>query len=134
MDSGLLDIRPPPLAPEGISAIMIVAALLLMSALALLWRYYRSPPQRARRALRYLRRAVAQGNLDNRAAAHALADLLRQGLGIHRQRGMFAPDINAGWSDFSRRLAEARFAHQPCSSEQLSVLLDEAGSWLEEWT
>ena len=134
MDNGLLDIRPPPLAPEGIGLTTLVGALLLLSALALLLRYYRSPQQRARRALKRLRTSVAQGSLDNRAAAHALADLLRQGLGTHRQRGMFTPDMDAGWSDFSRRLAEARFAHHPGSSEQLSALLAEAEGWLEKRT
>lgn len=120
MNGGLLDIRPPPLAPEGIGVTAPVVALLLLSALLLLLRRYRSPRHRARRALVRLRAAVAQGRLDNRAAAHALAGVLRQG------------DMDAQrWADFSRRLAEARFAPRPCSHEQLSALLDEAGSWLE---
>lgn len=134
MDSGLLDIRPPPLAPEGIGVTLIVAALLLMATLALLLRCYRSPRQRARRALKRLRRTAARGTLDNRAAAHALANLLRQGLGSHLQRGMITPDRNAEWVDFADRLAEARFAHQSCSSERLSELLDETESWLEKRT
>jgi hypothetical protein len=120
MNGGLLDIRPPPLAPEGIGVTAPVVALLLLSALLLLLRRYRSPRHRARRALVRLRAAVAQGRLDNRAAAHALAGVLRQG------------DMDAQrWADFSRRLAEARFAPRPCSHEQLNALLDEAGSWLE---
>jgi hypothetical protein len=120
MNGGLLDIRPPPLAPEGIGVTAPVVALLLLSALLLLLRRYRSPRHRACRALVRLRAAVAQGRLDNRAAAHALAGVLRQG------------DMDAQrWADFSRRLAEARFAQRPCSHEQLSALLDEAGSWLE---
>jgi hypothetical protein len=133
MNGGLLDIRPPPLAPEGIGVTAPVVALLLLSALLLLLRRYRSPRHRARRALVRLRAAVAQGRLDNRAAAHALAGVLRQGdshLGIFTP-GLEAHVLDAGWADYSRRLAEARFAPRPCSHEQLSALLDEAGSWLE---
>ena len=137
MDSGLLDIRPPPHAPEGVGITALVVVLLLLSALVLLLRHYRSPRHRARRALVRLRAAVAQGSLDNRAAAHALAGVLRQGYAAHPQPALFTPGTaahapKAGWADYSRRLAEARFAPQPCSHEQLSALLDEAGSWLEK--
>lgn len=134
MNGGLLDIRPPPLAPEGIGLTALVIALLLLSVLVLLLRRYRSPRHRARRGLDRLRSATAHGRLDNRAAAHALANLLRLGLGSHSQRGMFAHDRDAEWVGFTGRLAEARFAPRPCSPQQLSVLLDEATALLEKRT
>jgi DNA-binding LacI/PurR family transcriptional regulator len=110
---------------------------LLLSVLVLLLRRYRSPRHRARRGLDRLRSSAAHSHLDNRTAAHALAALLRQGLAGHRRPGLFTPVTGAPavdaqrWADFSRQLAEARFAPQPCSPQQLRALLEEAGALLE---
>lgn len=136
MNGGLLDIRPPPVAPEGLSLVSAVVGLLLILALYLLLRHYRSPRNRARRGMVRLRSAIAVGSVDNRAAAHTLAGLLRLGLDATPKGIFFSgrevcsadPDK---WSAFAQHLAEARFAAKPCSSEQLQALLEEAGFWLE---
>ncbi len=136
MNGGLLDIRPPPVAPEGISLLTVVVGLLLILALYLLLRHYRLPRSRARRGLDRLRAAIAAGSVDNRAAAHTLAGLLRLGLDDMPQ-GMFFSGTEVfsadpdKWVAFAQYLAEARFAAKPCSSEQLQALLEEAGFWLE---
>ena len=136
MNGGLLDIRPPPVAPEGISLLTLVVGLLLILALYLLLRHYRLPRSRARRGLDLLRAAIAAGSVDNRAAAHTLAGLLRLGFD-DTPKGIFLSGTGVSsadpgkWVAFAQDLAEARFASKPCSSEQLQALLEEAGFWLE---
>lgn len=124
MNGGLHDIRLP--APPSLELPLVL--LSIAAAGVLLWlllHYHRKPERRARRELQRLRRAVVAANVEQRAAAHALAALLRRGQVASRHGGELQ------WSDFSARLAEARFAASPCSAEQLDALLDEADSWLE---
>lgn len=117
MSQGLIEILPPAPPPEAMSlwlAAPVVLALLAAALLAL--RYYRAPRRRARRRLRQLRAAVQAGRIEGRAAAHALAALLRDGLG-------------AVPADLAAPLAAARFA--PAEPADLNVLLAAAAHCLE---
>lgn len=117
MTDGLIEIRPPQAPPEA-GLLWLAAPLLpaLLLAVVLVLRYYRAPRRRARRRLRQLRAAVQAGRIEGRAAAHALAALLHDGLGA-------VPD------GLAAALATARFA--PAEPAGLEALLAAAARCLE---
>lgn len=137
MNGGLLDIRPPPAAPDELLLWLgLLLSLLLLLGGYLALHYYNAPKRRARRGLGRLRTALGAGVTDNRAAAHALADILRQGF-AGRDRAIALPadsgvsEASGHGADFAARLAAARFGPQPCTHQQLQALLEEAGKCLE---
>ena len=146
--AGIVDIEPPPAPPAGAGGELLLAGiglLFLVMAGYLIWRWRTSPRHRSLRRLARLRRRHEHGRIDDRAAAFALAQILRQRLGVTHLtpalRSVQDESPTAGqkttgdpphWPAFLDALSTARYAPAPPSRETLRALFAAATRYCRE--
>jgi hypothetical protein len=135
--TGLIDIEPPSAPPTPpLQAALAGAGLAVALGIALfaLWRRRRSPRVIARRRLARLRARHAGGRISGREAAYESAALLRSGLGLRQLKADTCPagsgDTKPRWTQFIRRLDDARYAPGPPAQAAIDDLLAETAAWL----
>jgi hypothetical protein len=139
--AGILDIQPP-LPPADSSSMPLIltlsAVILLLLAIAGIWRYRHSLRAQARRRLALLKHEYQAQQYDDKYTAFQLATILRTGL---RQQQLSTDTLlPAGidqyrqrWNDFIGKLDAARYSANGCNESTLEAIFTEAEFWLRRW-